>query len=533
VPRTHGAGLIVPPWDNLPSLVERNSERFARARSVDVQGLTLAELRQQTQQSARQLATKYVSEVLRLPVQDWPSHGPFIVGGHQPELFHAGVWAKNFAVAKLAQRVGGVPLQLIVDQDTLNAQSLKVPVGTRSSPALTSIDFDAAHPRSPWEAASVLDAVIFDSFGERVTQAMSSWGIRPLLADSWPIAVEQARQTNNLAHALTALRAATERQWGAGTLELPLSRWWSQPEPLWFMAHLLAQHRRLLNIHNDVLKEYRVANRVRSRAHPVPDLARQDDWTEVPFWVWQSGDLRRERLFVRQVAGEVQLRDSHRTIGSLPLDENRPAADAVVVLQQLSAEGWRFRSRALTTTWAARMLLADVFIHGLGGAKYDEMTDALIGRFWGCLPPEFATVSATVHLPLGEPWSEDRETVGRKKHAWQDGQHNPERHWDGAWPDAVLSLAAEKQRWLATADDISPTLTPRQRRAENHRRDQRLREIRRQMLTLAEPVVQRLHRNYDDAVAHQAANRILQRREFSWVLFPEDHLRPMFERLFA
>lgn len=531
-PRTHGAGLIAPAWEQLPALIEDNRDRFAASADVDVQGLPLGKLRLRTQAAARKLASDYVTDVLQLPAQSWSTSGPFIVGGHQPELFHAGVWAKNFALARLAERVGGVPLQLIVDQDTLNSSTIKVPAGTRESPGLQSLEFDAAQPRAPWETATVQTPSLWESFGDRVTAAMSTWGITPLVAERWPIAVAAARRENSMVAGLTALRATAERQWGAGTLELPLSRWWSQSEPLWFMAHLLAHHRRLLKLYNEVLSEYRQANRVRSRAHPVPDLVVEEGWYEIPFWVWHDGDLRRERLFARQQAGEIHLRDSHRIIGTLPLSEERSAGDAVIELQRLTRDGWRFRSRALTTTWLARMLLADVFVHGLGGAKYDEMTDALIGRFWGSLPPEFATVSATVHLPLGTAWPDDAQSVGIKRHAWLDALHNPERHWDGAWPDAVLALVSEKQRWVAAEPSESASLTKRQLRAENHRRDQRLRVIRHQLRQLAEPVIHRTQQEYNTARSHQAANRVLQRREFSWVLFPEEQLRATFERLF-
>ncbi len=532
VPRENGSALIAPAWEELSSIIPHNQQRFAAASAIDVQGKSLSTLRQQAQDEALQTAIEYTTSVLQLPPPPGSMNGPLIVGGHQPELFHTGVWAKNFAVARLAQHTSGVPLQLIVDQDTLNSTSIKIPVGTRDTPALTSIDFDGPHLRSPWEEAAIADADIFKSVGRRVTEGLASWGYRPLIADVWLTAVQQARCTGRLVDAFTAVRAATERRWGAGTLELPMSRWWTQPAPLWFMAHLLAHHRRLAGIYNSVVREYRIANRVRSRAHPVPDLAQQDDWFEAPFWIWQAGDPRRDRLFVRQVGAELQLRDSRRTVGALPLDESRSATDAVAVLQQWTQQGWRLRTRALTTTWAARMLLADVFIHGLGGAKYDEMTDALIGRFWGCLPPEFATVSATIHLPLGEPFPETMKTVGARRHDLSDALHNPERHWDGAWPDAVLSLVAEKQRWLATTNSMDPSLTTRQRRAENHRRDQRLREIRRQLGQLAEPVLRRLHGELDIAMARLAANRVLQRREFSWVLYPEAELRAMIDKLF-
>lgn len=531
VPRTHGAALIVPGWSELPALVPRNAQRFSVADTVDVQGLSLRALRKQAREEALRTAAAYTTDVLQLPLPTESTDGPLIVGGHQPELFHTGVWAKNIAVARLATRTGGVPLQLIVDQDTLNSTTLKIPIGTRSAPALSSVDFDGPHPRSPWEEAAVTDPALFESTRQRVVDAVAPWGYRPLIADVWPVAVRQVQRTGRLVEALTAVRAATERRWGAGTLELPMSLWWTQPASLWFTAHLLAHHRRLAELYNAVVREYRVANRVRSRAHPVPDLAQQDGWYEAPFWIWRAGDLRRDRLFVRQSGAELQLHDSQRTIGALPLDEHRPATDAVTVLQQFSQQGWRLRTRALTTTWAARMLLADVFIHGLGGAKYDEMTDALIGRFWGCHPPDFATVSATIHLPLGAAFPETVQTVGARRHALGDALHNPERHWEGAWPDTVLSLVAEKQRWLAFAKVNDTTLTTRQRRAENHRRDQRLREIRRQLAQLAAPVLNRLQSEYDEAVARLAANRVLQRREFSWVLYPEAELRRILDEL--
>ncbi len=535
VPRENGTALIAPSWAELPALIPENAQRFTAADNVDVQGKSLAELRRQARGEALHTAWEYTSDVLQLPSSVacmMCMNGPLIVGGHQPELFHTGVWAKNFAVARLAKQVGGVPLQLIVDQDTLNSTALKIPAGAHGCPALAGVDFDGPHSRSPWEEAPIVDATLFESTARRVSNALAPWGYRSMIGDVWPTAVQQSQRTGKLVDALTAVRAATERRWGAGTLELPMSRWWTQPASLWFTAHLLAQHRRLADQYNTVVREYRVANRVRSRAHPVPDLARQDDWFEAPFWIWQAGDPRRDRLFVRQAGTQLELRDSRRTVGTLPLDAQRSAADAVVVLQQLSQQGWRLRTRALTTTWAARMLLADVFIHGLGGAKYDEMTDALIGRFWGCRPPEFATVSATIHLPLGEPFAETTKTVGARRHALSDALHNPERHWDGAWPDAVLSLVAEKQRWLATANSETATLTTRQRRAENHRRDQRLREIRRQLGQLAAPVLERLRDEYDAAVGRLAANRILQRREFSWVLYPEAELRAMIDKLF-
>jgi hypothetical protein len=46
-----------------------------------------------------------------------------------------------------------------------------------------------------------------------------------------------------------------------------------------------------------------------------------------------------------------------------------------------------------------RLLLADQFVHGIGGARYDQVTDKLIARHFGLAPPRFAVTTATMYFP--------------------------------------------------------------------------------------------------------------------------------------
>src|SRR5262249_17112451 len=60
-----------------------------------------------------------------------------LAAGHQPEIFHPGVWVKNFALHGLARAVGATPLNLVVDNDTVKTTSLAVPcwaAGRREDP---------------------------------------------------------------------------------------------------------------------------------------------------------------------------------------------------------------------------------------------------------------------------------------------------------------------------------------------------------------------------------------------------------------
>ena len=65
--------------------------------------------------------------------------------------------------------------------------------------------------------------------------------------------------------------------------------------------------------------------------------------------------------------------------------------------------GIKVRPRALITTMYARLVLSDLFIRGIGGAKYDELTDLIIRRFFGIEPPAYITATATFRLPIERP----------------------------------------------------------------------------------------------------------------------------------
>ena len=45
-------------------------------------------------------------------------------------------------------------------------------------------------------------------------------------------------------------------------------------------------------------------------------------------------------------------------------------------------------------------MFADVFVHGIGGAAYDSITDDIVRRLVGSDPPRHAVASGTLRLPL-------------------------------------------------------------------------------------------------------------------------------------
>ena len=529
-PREHGAAVIDPSWPDLPGAVSDNTAAIAQWPG-GLAGLSWADWRSWCRQSCLAAAREYTSNTLGVTVPESEA-GPLIVGGHQPALFHPGVWAKNMAIHRLAQRVQGCSVHLIVDNDASGQATISIPAGSPSRPRLQPLAFDAPRPAQPWESAVIQVPALFTTFAERVTEAMAPWGIVPVVQDAWSAAVAQLQRQSHLVPALTAARVSMERQWGVQNLELPLSRVCQLPP---FHAFVLAISERLPEFaghYNQVLGEYRRLNHIRSRAHPVPELGQQNDWYEAPFWVWRSGATHRDRLWVRQAAGEVVLRDRQGEFARWSTTNSAATADALQVLAKLESQGIHLRSRALTTTLFARLGLADIFVHGLGGAKYDEMTDALIARFFAVPAPQFGTISATFHLPFGISSAETALQRGQLLHRQRDLDHNPQRYLAEPPPATAEPLLAQRRQLLVELDPAAAAFQ-RLPRYERRKRYLQLRETNLQLAALLDGERTRVADSLNQLGSAEAASKVLRYREFSWVLFPEETLRSQYERLFG
>ena len=612
-PREDGAVVAIPPLADMPAAIMKNREQIATW-DVQVLGRSLAELRRMAREEVLTAAVRFVGQASSLPAIQRQAgslpHVPLIISGHQPELFHPGVWAKNFVLDRLANATGGIGLHLIVDNDAVSSTRIAVPVGSREAPRIEFIPFDADAGAVPWEEATLRDETLFRNFADRVSAALTCWPIEPMLSEIWPAAIERLPSVGHasslplprLSDLLTIVRREAERRLGLNNFELPISQLCETESFAWFVCSLLSDPQRTHATYNEVVAEYRRVNRVRNRQHPVPDLGSRPitcspgpcglvdsapfenqpthegsgysgGWLESPFWIWRAGDSRRGRLFVRATNSELQLANGETVIASLPRPATGSAESTVAQLRALSSRGWKLRPRALTNTLFARVFLADAFLHGIGGAKYDEMTDRLIARLFGVAPPSYLTVTATHRLPLSG-WNVTESDVADLNHRLWDFDHTPERQVAltsrfseprGVSPRTTSShavrgltppgspasfvadstereimpppvrqefaeLLAEKQRLIAEqhAQDTLDRHDPRRAsRAENNQRRRRLRAISQRLAALASATHAALTAQRQAAETQLAANVILQSREFSFCLFPFNRARTL------
>ena len=482
-PRGDGAVLAEPAPGALPGVAAANRARLDAAKAK-IDGVPLATFRHAAQAEAVELARAYLSERGE-PLPEVAAGTPVVATGHQPELFHPGVWVKNFALSRLARETGSAALNLIVDNDTLKTTYLRLPAWEGSEPAnvrLRRVSFDAPGREQPYETRRVLDPELFVRFPERVAEVTGNWGYEPILNRVWP-AIAARPADEPIGERFAAVRRAVERSWGVTNLELPVSRLADSATFRQFVCQVLRDLPRFAESYNRAIRAYRRANHISSLNHPAPELGwRGGEW-EAPFWR-ATPDGRAK---------------AYHSPGERP-----------------DFEG--LRPRALTLTLFARLALSDLFLHGIGGGKYDEVTDLILADYFGVEPPGFQVLSATVHLPLP---GADQPAHSARWHADQerDAYWNPQRHLDtygGAEP-----LLDEREQLL--------TLQP----ATKTGRRQRFRALQAlcdQLRPYASDEIRR-HAELAKAAARAEADRaLLTRRDFSWVFYPEPALKAAMTR---
>ncbi len=359
---------------------------------------------------------------------------PLVVTGHQVEFFHAGVLAKTVATALLPSAAAGRGLFVWVDSDLPKAAALSFPalcdnefrhvkVPLPACAAGLPIESQPALPRERWLA-------FFDELARRLPDADQT-----LLAQlRAALAAGSAGRVSITDLAEAAQRVALDALGLPPVATVTVSRLMSGPELRAFAAHLLLHARRFAECYNAAQAAYRARHRLRNPQRPAPPLRVEVRRVETPFWVYRAGRSRR-RLFVADRGEVLELLADERPIGRLNVGQ---AAEVAFHRQPWPVEqaGWRIRPRALALSAALRLLLADVFIHGIGGAKYDEMTDDFLLRFWGRDAAPYACVSATL-LPAGAVDESADEQLRELRRVRRDLHYNPQRHLAGLPPDLL------------------------------------------------------------------------------------------------
>ncbi len=438
IPLHSGEALLVPAGVDLVNLAAGNRERLDRERRPLWQ-VPLAEWRRRARRDVLDRARTYTAALGMGPV---PEGDLLLATGHQPVFGHPGIWVKYLLLDRLASP-GHTGLAVTVDSDAMEEAAVEVPTHESDFLERRRVLLRTAGPEEPYEGQAAPTDEEWRTFLARVDALLES--VREeAIRDPWRrFAAQERPAASGFSGFVTTLRRRYEGP--RRFLDVPVSRL-AETEPFRaFFLHVAAAAETFREIHNRHLEAYREEQRIRTDAQPFPNLDRDGEWIELPFWAVAAG--RRRRLYFHP------LRRTLRPAGAEEVPLPGDLTDAAFA-------SLRVRPRALALTTFIRLLLVDLFIHGVSGGRYDRVTDAVCGEFLGVAAPAYAVASATLHLPFAESvdTAAERQALGRMI---QEARHNPERLLAAPSPEQ-RGLTEEKWRLIRRLEET--TLARRERR---------------------------------------------------------------------
>lgn len=516
-PKQNQAILADPPLAQWQQLLADNRAWLSQNGKHTFFGDTLTSWRTLARSQSMAAARRFLTELGDKP-SDFAVDSPLIVTGHQPEAFHTGVWIKNFGIAKLGALSGGVGCNFLADHDMVKSAAIRLPAGTVEHPLEAHVAIDRLAGEIPFEEWNVADSAIFDAFGARARETISQIVDRPILESFWPAVEKCAARTKNVGQRLGFARHSVESQFGIRNLELPLSQLCDGAAFTHFVAGMVLDAPAFAESHNRELAKFRKARRIRSVHHPFPKLKISDGQFETPFWVWSAEHPRRQPLIVESNRGSLKFFAGREAI----FETNATASIPKLGEQLRTLRGpWRIRPRALTTTMFLRLFVADLFVHGIGGGKYDELTDAIVADYFRMPPPKFAILTASC-LVAGDV---DFQAAGQLRSAarkQRDLNWNPDRYLDGGLSEqSPIADWIERKFELIGAD---PTRGDRKRFEEFRRLNERLREF-------VEPAANRAELAIQEAKDNLRREQLLTSREYPFFVHSSENIAKLIEKL--
>jgi len=437
-----------------------------------------------------------------------------IACGHQPAFVHPGVWAKHVVVHHVADSLGVLGADFVVDQDAPTPFSMTVPVTDADELyRLESIPIVDGAAGAAYEGQPPLTADQIDRLENKVRSVLADTYDRSML----PAYYEGHRSVTDaydIVHQHLISRARVDTQLSADLMAIRMSRAFGGP----FLADLLIHADRFAQAYNEALHAYRRQHQIRNPRRPLPNLAYGNARVETALWTYQPR-RRRRRLLVERNGVRLSLFADTKLIGDIAIADLTDNADAALA----ALDPWVIRPRALTLTLWARLLACDLFVHGIGGAKYDRITDGIIKRYYRRQPPAFACVSATLRLPLPVCPVEPRALPAARQQL-RDVRYNPDRFL--LHPPA--ELMARRSKLIRESDRLRKTRGPREARRETFLS---IRRVNARLLEHQPELQQELSGRITRIERELAANAVACSREHFYLLQPQDRLDTLAKRL--
>ena len=533
-PKQNREIFIDPAYEEIPGLIGLNKERF-QSYDFNINDMPFSQFREQVRSETLKTAGEYTEKIWSLctklnivgtenlpGVKDSYTPGKEIIQtGHSPALVHPGVMIKHRLVNSIAKKVNAVGINMVVDNDACHNNCLNIPNINGLDSSVEKIEYLPGLRNLAFEEIRYADSTQLTAFKESVLKALHNPDMKEMFEGFMDVVLKLAGETLQFSDLFTFARHAFLTRFGISNLEIPVSLISETDSFLNFFLHITENARSFVDIYNAKLREYRRLKRISSKANPLPDLVEKGFVVEMPFWIWEDNEPRKSLYASIANQSCISILSENETVTHFSFGERGNSSENLERLKEMISRGIKIRPKAIANTMYSRMFFSDLFVHGIGGAKYDLITDAIIREFFGVEPPGYATISATLHLPY-KPFDTSKEDVLAMKHIIKDMGHNPNRYATDKIMEEVemMSLVSEKKELIAKTLHNSE---------EKHRTFGRLKELNTLMKGKISPLIKEKEKEMDGLEKKLRYNSIVTNREYPFCLYPELMLRELFK----
>ncbi|MDX1958516.1 MAG: hypothetical protein SFU98_08085 [Leptospiraceae bacterium] len=306
--------------------------------------------------------------------------------GHQPELFHPGLLYKDFLISKFAKNDNSIALHVTVDTDVFEYSYL-YPIAKNSFAELR--EFHLPNPDQKIFRDFVLDKTrleellkVLESWEENSSRFISKSNLDEFKL--WHSRYIELIKTNSIIEANETLRKEFLIHNHRNLLTLKVSELIQFKTYANFVEKIrsnLASYREYYNL---ALREYREEHKIKNHAQPLPDLAED----EMPFWILENGKRA-------------------------PMKKDT-ISDVII-------------PRAVTLTTFLRLFLCDFFVHGIGGARYEDVSDRILAKLYEFHAAPFEVGTATIYLSNSESFELEGLNEKEIESSLRDINYSPEK----------------------------------------------------------------------------------------------------------
>jgi len=459
-------------------------------------------------------AIQYTREIIRTSTSVI-SPDKIIASGHQPIWHHPGLWIKDLAASRFAGLTGGTGLHLIVDHDIVDTSIILPKKNKNGAWSFEKIHLEKNTKVIPVEFRALPYNEKIRLFLNSVIKAMPDSLCRDIWSAESVLKMNFSSHLKKITDLVTYLVSLLNQALGLKMIYLPVSHLSQSKAFLEFTASIIKNAESFAVCYNSAIGKQIDGWKIKPHLTIRPlSIDSTDARIELPFWLLRK-DAKRRTLFVQNKNSHKYLYADNNCMGPFETGTTEK------MQQILDNSNYQIRPKAAVLTLFVRLFLADWFIHGIGGAKYEFVTDYLLRHYYQLKKIYFGIATTTMTLPVKKSagiYSKNKQQLKKKI---RELEYNPEKFLNKSLCDKepVKSLVKEKKDLVRAAGNKNNPSDLRNSAWKS------ISGVNNKLLSFNKDYLKELNEKLELSEKLDASGDVLDYREFFFGLFTQTKLR--------